>query len=123
MRKKILNGDGENEMSVATAQKMASAIVQREARGPGDLENAMRRIEQRYGVPYSFLWSLRYRPPKNLMVSAWTALRNAYRAECQRQARLLEHELKMTEASGDDLDPAVVEQVEALLRKVLEARK
>lgn len=123
MRKKILNGDGESKMSVATASEMARTLVQREAKGPGDLDNAMRRIEARYGIPYSFLWSLRYRPPKELVVSAWQSLRNAYRSECERQARLLQHEIAVMEATEHDFDPALAEQVDALVRKVLKAKE
>ncbi|MCA1298014.1 hypothetical protein [Stappia indica] len=122
MRKKFLQ-EAENGMSVAAAREMASAIVQREIRGPGDLSNAMRRIEQRHGIPYGLLWGLRYRPPKDIMLGAYNALRRAYRTECARQARLLEHELKMAEAAGNDLDDALVEKVENLVRKVKEAKK
>lgn len=122
MSKIDLQGDGESKMTVATAQQMARTLVQREARGPGDLDNAMRRLEARYGVPYSFLWSLRYRPPKNMLVTAWQTLRSAYAAECARQARILSHELAVMEATTDDIDPALVEQVEALVRKVLKAK-
>lgn len=59
---------------VDSAANMARDLVQREARGPGDLENAMRRIEARYGVPYATLWSLRYRKPKDIMASALLTL-------------------------------------------------
>lgn len=110
-------------MTVAAARDMASALVQREARGPGDLDNAMRRIEQRYGVPYGLLWSLRYRPPKDIVAGAWQTLTNAYRAECERHARRLEHEIQTMKATRDDFDPALADEVEALVRKVQEARK
>lgn len=122
MSKLSLQDSGVGKMSVATASEMARVMIQREAKGPGDLDNAMRRIEARYGVPYSFLWSLRYRPPKELVVSAWHSLRCAYRSECERQARLLQHEIAVMEAMDDDVDPHLVEQAEALVRKVLKEK-
>lgn len=108
----------EQEMSVAAAQEMASRLVQRESRGPGDLDNAMRRIEAKYGVPYSLLWSLRYRQPKDILVGVFTKLKTAYQAECARQAALLEHELTITKATDNELDQDLVAEVEALVRKV-----
>lgn len=83
---------------VEEARLKARWLTQREARGPGDIENAMRRIEARYGVPYALLWALRYRPPKDMLVSPYVRLCNAYEAECTRQRRLLDHEESITKA-------------------------
>jgi len=85
---------------VAEAQEWARTLVNREARGPGDTKNAMRRIEQRYGIDYSTLYSLRYRPPKEIFVSVYMRIRAAYMAECDRQQKLLKHERTITEAKG-----------------------
>lgn len=68
-------------MSVAyvdEARRMAGDLIARESRGSGDLENAMRRIESRYGIPYGFLWGLRYRPPKDLLMGLFLRLQSAY---------------------------------------------
>lgn len=105
-------------MSVALAAEMARNLVQRESRGPGDLENAMRRIEAKYGVPYGILWSLRYRQPKDILVGVFNKLRSAYQAECERQASILEHELTVQKATNHDVDPALVAAVENLLEQV-----
>jgi hypothetical protein len=69
------------------------------ARGPGDTENAMRSIERDYGVDYWVLWRLRYRLSslRDIGVSTYMALQAAYRAECERQARKLHHEVIRTE--------------------------
>ncbi len=105
-------------MSVAAASEMARNLVHRESRGPGDLENAMRRIEAKYGVPYSVLWSLRYRQPKDILMGVFHKLRSAYEAECQRQASILEHELTVQKAVNDDVDPALAAEIEALAEKI-----
>jgi hypothetical protein len=77
---------------VEEAADKAKWLVQRETRGPGDLDNAMRRLEARYGIPFATFYNLRYRKPKEIFVSAYIAVLAAYEAERERQQRLLEHE-------------------------------
>jgi hypothetical protein len=96
-----------SEALVSDARQWANNLVQREARGPGDTENAMRRVSQRYGVDYSALWALRYRPPKRVFADIYFALRHAYEAECERQLRQLEHELEITRAKAGPNHAAV----------------
>ena len=112
MRKKSLRGEQVN--AVPQAAEWSKALVQREARGSGDTENAMRRLEQRYGIPWRTFWSLRYRKPRSICADIWLSLRAAYLAECERQARKLEHEIEITRAIAGGDDPAVVE-AEALV--------
>ena len=85
----------------------ANALIRREARGPGDQENAMRRLEARYGIPWRTFWSLKYRPPSDVFVSVYMRLRDAYQSECERQKRLLEHEIAICKAKGLADAPAV----------------
>jgi len=61
---------------------------------------AMRRIEARYGISFSTLWSLRYRPPKDIFVSTYELLRYAYLAEHEKHERLIRHELEITKAKS-----------------------
>lgn len=83
---------------VTEAQMWASHMVLRESRGPGDTENAMRRLENRYGIPWRTFWNLRYRPPADILVGVWRQLHSAYEQECSRQERLLAHERHVAEA-------------------------
>jgi hypothetical protein len=92
---------------VADARQWAGELVKREARGPGDMEPAMRRLESKYGIPWRLFWSLRYRPPSYVKHGIWEQLRQAYRAECERQMRLLKHELEITKAIAGPDAPAV----------------
>lgn len=83
--------------AVDKAVKWANALLARVHRGPGDnIETAMHRAEQTYGVPVQTFWSLRYRPPKEMGVAAWTYLKSVYEAECGRQEARLRHELEIT---------------------------
>ena len=74
-------------------------LTRMKARGPGDTENAMRQIEREYGIEYGFLWSLRYRRDRLRIISlsVYESIRAAYREECERQMRKLEHEIVKTE--------------------------
>lgn len=82
---------------VSEAKEWASHMVLREMRSPGDMENAMRRLESRYGIPWRTFWNLRYRPPADVLVGVWRQLKAAYEAECERQERLLAHERHIAE--------------------------
>lgn len=74
-------------------------LTRMRARGPGDLENAMRAIERDYGLDYWFLYQLRYKRDrlKFLSVSVYERLKAAYQAECERQVRKLQDEIATTE--------------------------
>jgi hypothetical protein len=99
---------------IADAQAWANELIRRESRGPGDMENAMHRLEARYGIPWRIFWQLRYRAPKDVFVGVYLQLKSAHEAECARQERLMRHELAIAEAkvsafqnlAGADADPA-----------------
>lgn len=94
------------------------------ARGPGDTENAMRQIEREYGVEYSFIWSLRYRRDrlKRISKSVFERIEAAYRAECERQMRKLQHEIVITKQIAGP-DSHAVRSAEALCGENVEAQK
>lgn len=73
-------------------------LTRMRARGPGDMENAMRSLERDYGIDYWFIWQLRYRRDriKVLSVSVYDRLKAAYGAECERQIRKLKNEIAAT---------------------------
>jgi hypothetical protein len=112
VRKKPLREE-QMTSAVSEARDWAKWLVQRETRGPGDLDNAMRRLEARYGIPFSTLWSLRYRPPKDIFVSTYQLLGAAYLVEHEKHQRLLKHETEITKAKSR-LGSAVVRAASAL---------
>jgi len=114
VRKKSLRLEQKRMSSIDLAKGWASDLIRREARGPGDLDNAMRRLEVCYGVPYSTWWSLRYRPPKDMLLTVFERLRDAYRAECERQIKRLEHDITITKAIAGD-NHAAIRAAEALV--------
>lgn len=101
------NLQGELMNTVDQAADWARELTRAEARGPGDIENAWRRLEHRYGVPASTFWGLRYRKPKDVLASVYIRLRAAYQAECERQIRKLQHEITITKAIAGAAGAAV----------------
>ena len=106
-----------SETYVHEAQRWASALLEREHRGPGDtLDAAMWRAEQKWGIDHSTFWSLRYRPPREMFVSVYMRLRQAYEMECVRQEARLQHELMLAKAAGfHAANSTAVREAEALL--------
>jgi hypothetical protein len=94
--------------AVTHAQDMVRLMVQRESRGNGDVDNAMGRLEARYGIPKQTFWSLKYRPPKDVFVGVYLKIIAAYQAECERQERLLRHEREITKAKTGPFHAAVI---------------
>lgn len=105
--KRFCNGAKMNA-AVSDARSWARMLVHRESRGPGDTENAMRRLESRYGIPWRTFWALRYRPPTDMFVSVYQQIGAAYQAECERQERLMRHELTLTKAKTGPFHAAVI---------------
>lgn len=108
----------EKQMSDAVyvdkAADWAKELTRREARGPGDIENAWRRLEVRYGIPSSAFWSLRYRRPKSIATGLFARLYEAWNAERERQMRMLQHETAIAEKLAGP-DSAAVAAVKAVL--------
>lgn len=117
MNQKAFELAATNEAYVDLAAGWARKLVQHESHGPGDTNNALRRLSARYHISYSTLWALRYRKPKEMVVSVFTRIQAAYLAECQRQLKRLEHEIEITRAvAGPDCD--AVRSAEAVLDAV-----
>ena len=85
-----------NSAYVDQAAIWAKELTSRESRGPGDMENAWRRLEARYGISFGTFWALRYRKPHNIFIEIFAQLHSAYQAECERQMRKLAHEIEIT---------------------------
>jgi hypothetical protein len=105
-------------MSVDAATEYVRVMVQRESRGPGDIDNAMHRIEAKYGLPFWSLWHLRKGKAKTVEASLLARIRGAYLDMCQRQASNLLHEIELEVAAGDDTDLDLADALRALAAKI-----
>jgi len=106
------------QMSVEAATEYVRTMVQRESRGPGDLDNAMNRIEQRYGLPFWTLWHLRKGKAKTVEASLLARIRAAYLDMCQRQASNLLHEIEMEAAADHDTDQDLADRLRAIAAEI-----
>jgi len=86
----------ESKMSVAyvnEAKGMATFILKKEFRGPGDtIEAAAGRAETKYRVPATFLLRLRNRTVKDMLMSNFMALATGYIKATEAVDRAYEHE-------------------------------
>jgi hypothetical protein len=89
--------------------------------GPGDIDNAMQRLEARYGLPFWTLWHLRKGKAKSCEVSMFARIRGAYFDMCQKQADSLLHEL-IIEAATDDTVEDLEAEARALAAKIAARR-
>ena len=118
--KKFLKSE-QTMSSVELAADYANRMIEREARGSGGTEEAMRRVEATTGIGYWTLWSLRYRRRdlKTIAADQFTRIRNAYLATCQRQLAALQHEIAIEEARcGNDAFEDLARKAEALAARV-----
>lgn len=109
------------ERMTAAVLMMHRELLRRETRGPGDTENAMRRLEVRYGLDYWTQWGLRYRPPTEVRDrSLIERVRQAYLDTLARSVKRDAEAFKTEQAKGDadaDLESLVAES-EALLARI-----
>lgn len=109
-------------MSATVATGYVKRMVQRESQGPGDIDNAMHRIEQRYGLPFWSLWHLRKGKAKTCDVALFARVKAAYLDMCQRQADALLHEIEMETLSGDDTLEDLENEARVLAAKIAARR-
>ena len=113
VQKKLTDGQMSDAAYLDQAAVWSKDLTRMRARGPGDMENAMRSLERDYGIDYWFIWQLRYKRDrlKFLSVSVYDRLKAAYQAECERQIRKLRNEIAIT-------NPNYVAEAQALVREI-----
>lgn len=101
---------------IADAAKLSRELTRMKARGPGDTENAMRRIEREYGIDFGFLWSLRYRVDRLKIIShsIYLRIQAAHAAERERQLRKAAHDYQLTKTQTG-IDSPFMDSVAALV--------
>lgn len=101
--KKFLTGRQMSETAfVEQAAQWTKELTRMRTRGPGDAENAMRGIEQEYGIEYWTIWQLRYRIDrvKKISAGAYARIQAAYENERQSQFNKLKSDIERTEATA-----------------------
>lgn len=111
------------KMSTAVATEYVRRMVALEARGPGDTDGAMTRLEAKYGLSFWQLSHLRGGRAKTVDVSLFERIRAAFIDHCGRQAARLLHEAEMAQAVTPDDDIGRIEGEIRALAARLEAAK
>ena len=109
-------------MTVEAASDYASLLVEMEQRG-SDTEDALYRLEQRYGLSPNTILHLRSRRAKSCDVSLFARLRAAYIDACERQVRKLQHTIAIEKATCDDDDLRDLAAETARLVDKIQAKK
>jgi hypothetical protein len=118
------NSDNEvADMSAVAATDLVRRMVERETRGSGDVDGAMRRIEARFGLPYWPLVHLRRGGAKTVDADLFARIRGAYLSYCEQQISSLQHELAIERAIEGDDDLADLEAEARALAAKITARK
>lgn len=114
MRNKICSkGIKMTTACISTAKGMASYLLAREHRGPGDtIEAAAHRIQTRFGVPVALLMRLRHREVKDMLASNFFALASAFNEAVERAERRVDEAYEHEKALA--IDPEIVRIAAAL---------
>jgi hypothetical protein len=102
---------GSKKMYVEQAATWSRELTRMRARGPGDTENAMRSLEDVYGISYGTTWKLRYRlsQVKDIGVETYAKIKAAYYAECANQRHKLALQIENRQAIARAVSNPVVE--------------
>ena len=114
---------GDHVSSTDLAIDYARKLITEEARGPGDVEEAMRRLETKTGLGYWTLWGLWNRRRKMVDLDLLGRLRGAYLATCEKHLNRLQHDLAIEQARcPDDTFEDLAREAEALAARIRKAR-
>lgn len=113
----------EQKMTDVTASDYARRLVERESKGHGDVDAAMHRLEQRYGIGRWTLAHLRGGRAKTCDYTLFQRLRAAYLDLCESQVRRLQHEIEIEKARGTDASLEHIEEQARDLRSQVQAHK
>lgn len=105
-------------MSAATASTYVRQMIQTESQGPGDAENAMSRLEQRYGIGFWTLDRLRKNRAKTCDATIYQRIRYAYLDLCARQVSKLQHQIAVEKATDDDTLEDLEAEASALAARI-----
>jgi flagellar biosynthesis chaperone FliJ len=109
-------------MTIEAASNYAATLLDLEVHRSGNIETALSRIEQRYGISPNQIMHLRNRRAKSCDVSLFARLRLAYVDLCERQVTKLQHQIAVEKATGDDTLEDLENEARALAAKI-KARK
>lgn len=109
--------------SVDVASGYVRRMVEHETKGWGDQDNALSRLEARYGLPFWSLNHIRTGRAKTVEAGLFARIRGAYLDLCERQVAKLQHEISVEKALSNDVSLAELEAEAAALAEKIAAKK
>lgn len=110
-------------MSAADASSMVRRMIHSEAHGPGDYENAMDRLQARYGIGFWQLDHLRKGKAKTCEVGLFARIHAAFIDHCGAQAARLLHEAEIAKRTTPDVHLDDIEdQIRTLAARLANAK-
>jgi hypothetical protein len=110
-------------MSVEAATDYVRRMTKLESDGPGDIDNALRRIGAKFGLGFWTLWHLRKGKAKSIDSSVYARIRGAYLEMCATKASNLLHEINIEAAAGDEANRDLADRLEEILAEVHAKRR
>ncbi len=104
--------------SATEARGYVLRLVENEVRGWGDTDNALSRLETRYAIPFWSLNNIRTGRAKTVEAGLFARIRAAYLDQCERQIALLQHQLAVEKALGDDSHEDIAAEVQGLAERI-----
>lgn len=111
------------EMSAAIATRYVRRMAEIETKGFGDDDNALRRLESKFGLSY---WTLRYlKQGRSTKIDsdAFQKIRDAYFSYCESKVSALQHELRTERELQPDADLELLEAEAQILASKIAAAK
>ena len=85
--------------TMGEARRMSEVVLHKAWRGYG-IADAANQAEQKWGAPASILLRLRNRDVRDMLLSNWVALKQAYDAACAQSERVADHQEALARAAG-----------------------
>lgn len=105
-------------MSVEAATGYVRRMTKLESDGPGDIDNALRRISNKYGLGFWQLWHLRKGKAKTVDSSVFSRIRQTYLDMLAVKASNLLHEINIEAAAGDETNRDLADRLEEILAEI-----
>lgn len=110
-------------MSVEAATEYVRRMTKLESEGPGDIDNALRRLSARFGLGFWTLWHLRKGKAKSCDSGLYASIRRSYLELCAIKASNLLHEINIEAAAGDESNRDLADRLEEILAEIQTKRK
>ena len=85
--------------TIGEARRMSEVMLHKAWRGYG-IEDSAHQAEIRWAAPATIMLRLRRREVRDMLLSNWVALKNAYDAACAQSERAADHQEQLARAAG-----------------------